>query len=215
MENKPIAIIVLLTLAGLNAYSPSPLTRFIVILSLSGVVFSFLALSGLLLRDMTWAVLLGGAVYTGLSLIAPVSIRLAVSLAVILVFFLIPLSSPSAMMQQREWPSYSPLALVVVAVSGVYLGSSLTPWIVVSPVAEAAIIDVVRKTSGDEAPMAVVYYGLAYTLCLFLNPLLIAYVLGAMLLKTVKPSLNRLWLSPVDSLVRLALWVGASWILGL
>ena len=215
METKLLPAITASVLGILYILNPGPLPFFITLLFLTGLTFSAAALSGELFNDMTWAIIAGGSAYWGLSLIAPRPAGLTVALTVMLIPFMIPLSNHVGEWRGDEWRSYSPVVLAGVAIGGVYLGSYLTPWIVMSPFLELAMEKASRYRGEEPATVWGVYYIVIYALSLRLNPILALYAASLSLARRFKPGLGGFNAIPIDSLVRLSLWVTAGWITGL
>ena len=215
MESKILQAATVLILGLLYVLSPSPLEMFVALLLLTGLTFSAAALSDMIMNDMTWAVIAAGSTYWGLTLIAPGTVGLTAALTVLLILFLVPMSTPVDEWELGGWQPYYPVALAAVAVGGVYLGSYLTPWLVAAPFIELSMDKVSLR--GDEGSYRFkgFYYILSYTLALRLNPILIVYVLILTVARRLRPGLGQFKAVPIDSVLRLLVWVASAWIIGL
>ena len=188
---------------------------FITLLFLTGITFSAAALSRRVLNDLTWAVTAGGSAYWGLSFIASRPFGLTIALTVTMIPFLIPISTRVEEWEISGWDSYNPVALAAVAIGGVYLGSYLTPWIVMSPFLELAMEKASQHMSEGTPVIHGIYNIVTYALSLCLNPILILYITSISLVRQFKPSPDWFKAISIDSLIRLLLWVISGWIVGL
>lgn len=215
LDSRLSSITAVPILAMLYMFNPGPLVSFIALLFLTGFTFAVAALLNELFYDMTWAVVAGGSAYWGLSLIAPRPLSLTVALTVMLIFFVIPLSNNTEDWWSDGWSTYNTVALTAVVIGGVYLGSYLTPWIVMSPFLELVMEKASRFKRNESHKAWGIYYSVIYALSLYLDPILMLYIASVSLVRQFKPGLSRFKVVPIDSLIRLSLWVTAVWITGL
>jgi hypothetical protein len=212
LYRKLIDVATLTTLLALYTYPQQIPVTLASILVLIGISFSYVALEGSFYRDITWIILLAGVIYMASTLIIPGQISMLLALLT-----LMALTAPAYTVKEAdtniEWPLYSPLTLLVIGVAGAYINSPLTTWIILSPLIEILFIQSMSVGERERLKTGL-YYATIYTLALNLPPLFIAYTLAATLFRIVSKKALNLKYIPIDSALRLGLWVTMAWITG-
>jgi len=185
----------------------SPTLLLVVDLALLGLALPSWLITRESLLYKTWSILLSASVFSALSSASwiPSEVALLSSL-LILLGFLLSASSRSAEPGGR---SLLAAAALIISLAGAVLGVELLPWIILSPVIEAALVEKGEKRSAEV--LGSLYAVSVYGLSMVFNYIVLAYMLIlclARLYTSFLRSLNSVWL---DSLARLTLAVVLPW----